>query len=272
MNSSASSEQADWFAIFRAAPRIWAVSGIHADVGRLESIHDAIQRKLKPRDAIIYLGNMIGRGAAMRETIAELLAFRRVFIARQHSFAADLVYLRGSQEEMWQKIQELQFAPNPAMVLEWMLDHGVGPLLVAYEMDPVKGMSACRDGPLAITRWTKALRAAVNASPGHANLLTALRRAAHTVGGEMLFVHAGVDPTKPLLAQQDNFWWGGNGFLEPENAYPGFRKVVRGYDRAHGGLQVTDHAISIDRGCGYGGPLACVCLDLDGQIVESFEA
>ena len=33
------------------------------------------------------------------------------------TFLGDIVFLRGSQEEMWQKLLELQFAPNPREVL-----------------------------------------------------------------------------------------------------------------------------------------------------------
>jgi len=260
------------FASLVGRRRIWAVSAIHAEVRRLEAIHDTIAKRLQQHDALVYLGNMIGVGPAVAETVAELLAFRRAFIARHGAFAADLVYLRGSQEEMWQKLLELQFAPNPGEVLGWMLDHGLGPTLAAYGAEAQQGLAAARDGAVALTRWTAAVRQAVNAAPGHANLLTALRRAAFTAGNELLFVHAGIDPSRPLTAQHDSFWWGGAGFLDLAQPYAGFRKVVRGYDRHHGGVQVTAHAVSLDRGCGSGGPLVCACFDLDGSIVDSFEA
>jgi serine/threonine protein phosphatase 1 len=260
------------FATLVGRRRVWAVSAIHADIRRLEALHDAIEKRLEPGDAIVYLGNMIGRGDAVFETIDELLAFRRAFIARHAAFVTDLVYLRGSQEEMWQKLLELQFAPNPCEVLRWMLDHGIGPTLTAYGADYQQGLAASRDGAVTLTRWTNAIRSRVNAAPGHANLLTALRRAAFTGGEELLFVHAGIDPTRPLPAQHDAFWWGGAGFLDLAEPYAGFRKVVRGFDRHHGGLQVAPHAVSLDRGCGFGGPLLCACFDLDGTVVESFEA
>jgi hypothetical protein len=270
--SSARSTPVQRFGTLVGCRRVWAVPAVHAEVRRLEVIHDAIEKRLQPRDAIVYLGNMTGRGAAVADTIAELLAFRRAFIGRHAAFAADLVYLRGSQEEMWQKLLELQFAPNPSEVLGWMLDHGVGPTLAAYGVDHQQGLSAAREGAVALTRWTNAIRTLVNAAPGHANLLTALRRAAFTGGNELLFVHAGVDPSRPLTAQHDSFWWGSTGFLDLAEPYAGFHKVVRGFDRHHGGLQSAAHAVSIDRGCGFGGPLICACLDLDGTVVESFEA
>ncbi len=260
------------FATLIGRRRVWAVSAVHAEIRRLEAIHDAIERRLEPRDAIVYLGNVIGRGTAVLETVDELLSFRRAFIARHAAFAADLVYLRGSQEEMWQKLLELQFAPNPGEVLRWMLDHGVGPTLAAYGIEHSQGLAAARDGAVALTRWTAAIRARINAAPGHANLLTALRRAAFTAGEELLFVHAGIDPSRPLPAQHDAFWWGGAGFLDLNQPYAGFTKVIRGFDRHHGGLQQAPHAVSLDRGCGFGGPLVCACFALDGTVVESFEA
>jgi len=260
------------FGILVGRRRVWAVSSVHAEVDRLRTIHNAIERRLQPGDALVYLGNMIGRGAAVRATVDELLAFRRNFIARPMAFASDLVYLRGSQEEMWQKLLELQFAPNPKEVYGWMLDHGLAATLEGYGIDPQHGRSASRDGPVAITRWTSEVRAAVNAAPGHGNLLTALRRAAFTSGNELLFVHAGIDPSRPLTAQHDSFWWGGASFLDLNEPFGGFVKVVRGFDKHHGGLQQAPFAVSIDRGCGFGGPLAAACLTLDGQITEAYEA
>jgi serine/threonine protein phosphatase 1 len=270
--TSPSTHEASRYGVLVSRPRIWAVASIHADVKRLEAIHDTIQRRLQPGDGLVYLGNLLGYGNAVMETVAELLSFRRGFIARQGSFATDLVYLRGSQEEMWQKLLELQFAPNPREIFDWMLDHGLGSTLAAYGARPQDGIIAAREGPVSITRWTNGIRASVNAAPGHGSLLTALRRAAYTHYNELLFVHAGLDPARPLNAQRDSFWWGAPGFLEMAEPYGGFRRVVCGFDRQHAGLVATPYALSLDHGCGFGGKLMAACLTLDGQIVESFEA
>jgi serine/threonine protein phosphatase 1 len=270
--TSPPAEETSRFGVLVGRPRVWAVAAIHADVRRLEAIHDAIQRRLQPTDGLVYLGNLLGYGSAVMETVEELLSFRRGFIARQGSFAKDLVYLRGSQEEMWQKLLELQFAPNPREIFDWMLDHGLGSTLAAYGARAQDGIIAAREGPVAITRWTNGIRAAVNGTPGHGSLLTALRRAAYTDHNELLFVHAGLDPTRPLNAQRDSFWWGAPGFLEMTEPYSGFHRVVRGFDRQHAGLVETPHAVSLDHGCGFKGKLMAACFTLDGRIVESFEA
>ena len=260
------------YAHLKRAARVWAVSSIHGEAARLQALHRALAHRWQPGDRLVYLGNCIGRGGAIAETIAELLSFRTAVIAQRGAFAADVAYLRGSQEEMWQKLLELQFAPNPREVLEWMLSQGVGATVVAYGLNPEEGMRACREGALAITRWTSALRAAINAAPGHRSLLTALRRYAFTDEGGVLFVHAGVAANRPLYAQKDVFWWGGGPFLELDEPFSGFRRVVRGYERRHGGLVEGQFATSLDGGCGFGGDLLAGCFGPAGELIETLKA
>jgi hypothetical protein len=48
--------------------------------------------------------------------------------------------------------------------------------------------------------------------------------------------------------------------------------VVRGFDPGHGGVALGAHTMTIDGGCGQGGPLVAVCLDRDIQVVEQLQA
>ena len=105
------------FAKLRAVRRVWAIAAIHGEAVRLEELHAALWRRLQPGDRIVYLGNLIGRGPAVLQTLNELLAFRRVLLAGRNAFACDLAYLRGAQEEMWQKLLQLQFSQDPRSVL-----------------------------------------------------------------------------------------------------------------------------------------------------------
>lgn len=262
----------DKFAVLRRCRRIWAVAAIHGEADRLIALHDALGPRFQPGDRLVYLGNYLGRGPAIVETLDHLLAFRRALIARPGVFAADVVYLRGSQEEMWQKLLQLQFAPNPREVLDWMLGQGVGATLTAYGGQAAQGAACARDGPLALTKWTSGLRAAMQAHPGHYLLMSALRRAAYTDDGGLLFVHAGLDPERPLSAQSDSLWWGTSGFARLDRPYGNFAKVVRGFDRLHPGLQVGPFTLTIDAGCGFGGPLLAACLDPRGEVVDLIEA
>ena len=100
------------FATLRRCRRIWAVASIHGDAERLAGLHDALAQRLTQGDRIVYLGNYLGRGSQVRATVDQLIAFRRWVIAQSGMFAADVVFLRGCQEEMWQKLLQLQFSPS----------------------------------------------------------------------------------------------------------------------------------------------------------------
>ena len=260
------------FSTLRRSRRIWAVASVHGEAARLDAMHKELFERLRPGDRIVYLGNYLGHGAGIGATMDNLLRFRRAVIARPGMFAADIVHLRGSQEEMWQKLLQLQFAPNPAEVLRWMLDQGVGPTLATYGGDPSKGMAILGQGAMAITRWTGELRQTLQRTPGHYALLVNLRRAAFTDDGALLFVHAGVDVSRPLLTQSDALWWGSDGFSKIDRSYSGFKRIVRGFDRSHPGVQLTDWTASIDGGCGFDGKLIAACFDPDGGVTDTIEA
>ncbi|HZS82425.1 MAG TPA: hypothetical protein VFA50_06120 [Stellaceae bacterium] len=257
------------FARLVRAQRIWAVAAIHGEAERLERLHDRLGRAWERGDRLVYLGNFLGRNAGAARTVDEILGFRRAVLALPRSFAGDVAFLRGSQEEMWQKLLQLQFAVSPRDVLQWMLDQGVAATLQAYGGDPQQGFAACREGPRALTRWTSALRAQLNAMPGHSQFLGALRRAALTDDGRLLFVHAGLDATRPLDTQGDAFWWDGRRLLELARPYAGFRRVIRGFDHLHRGVVEAEFATSIDAGCGFGGELVAVCFAPDGAVLQT---
>jgi hypothetical protein len=264
------------FATLRAARRIWAVASIHGEADRLAALHRALGARFLYGDRLVYLGNILGRGARVRETVDEVLAFRRALLAQPGLFSCDIAYLRGSQEEMWQKLLQLQMAPNPGEVFRWMIEQGVGATLEAYGGNVRQGADYARQGAVGITRWTNALRASVREAPGHAALMSSFRRAAFTAPGEpgaaLLFVSAGVNTTLPLSAQSDSFWWGSPGFSDMPQPYDGFRLVVRGFDPKHRGVRVGGFTAGIDAGCGFGGPLVAACFDREGEIVDVIEA
>jgi len=127
--------------------RIWAVSSIHGEAEALNRLHRAMVPRLRYGDRLVYLGNMIGRGPKVTATLDALLRFRGLFMARPDAFACDIVHLRGSQEEMWQKLLQLQFATDPKAVLQWMLDQGVAASLESYGINPTEGLREAAAGP-----------------------------------------------------------------------------------------------------------------------------
>ena len=259
------------FAPLYGTRRVWAISAIHGEARRLMRVHDAISERFREGDRVVYLGNYLGYGEDILATVDELLDFRRRLMARRHGLACDLAVLRGAQEEMWHKLLQLQFAPNPGEVLDWLARAGVEATIRAYGGDLRRGFAAAREGARAITRWTGTLRAAMNAAPGHTMLFSALRHAAFTEDKGLLFVHAGIDPARPLTAQRDAFWWGGADLLELTAPFDGFGRVVCGSDRARRGLVERAFAAVLDGGAGRGGPLLAACFTAEGGVVDRIE-
>jgi len=259
------------FARLSAAGRIWAVAAINGEARRLARLHDAVSARFQKNDRVVYLGNYLGRSGAVVETIDELLDFRRRVLGRPGGRACDVVFLRGTQEEMWQKLLQLQFSPSPGQLLEWLARAGLETTVRAYGGDLQQGFAACRDGAQTITRWTSALRTAMNATPGHTALFAALRHTALTDDRGLLFVHAAVDPSRPLAAQGDAFWWGREDILQLTDSFEGFRRVVRGLDRERRGLVEGEFAVSVDGGAGEGGRLIAACFGSDGSVVDLAE-
>lgn len=266
------------FAALGEPKRIWVIGSCHGEVEKLQMLHDEIGNLFQPGDRLVYLGNLIGIGEKVIDTVNELLDFRRALLAMPGVLASDVVYLRGGQEEMWSKLLQIQFAPNPVEVMNWMLKQGTEPVLLAYRGNPQQGLAAARDGVMAMTRWTSLLRSEVRTRPGHEALFSALRRAAFTgqeVGnsrhGQLLFVNAGLDLGKPINNQGDSFWWGAPNWGLITKPYGPFAKVIRGFDPSHGGSAMTTHTLTIDGGAGFGGPLVGACLTPQGEVIDVIE-
>lgn len=261
--------QAGRYAILKAARRIWAVGAVHGDAARLRALHMTFMDRVGEGDRIVYLGNYVGVGPQVRETLAELIRFRRWFLAMPpYMDPSDIVHLRGAQEEMWQKLLQLQFANRPLEVLDWMLQHGLNATLQAYESSAEEARAMAGQGVQALTQWTGLLRDRMRSRPGHDALFSGLKRAAVTETGSLLMVSAGLDETKPLDRQNDALWWAGKSFAAIQNPYGGFQRVLRGYDPEHGGYRETPATITLDGGCGFGGPLMALCLTPGGELLD----
>lgn len=269
--------------------RLWTVAAVHGEVERLRHAHALISRDFAFGDRLVYLGNLIGRGDQVRACVDEALRFRRAILALPGMIPHDVVFLRGCQEEMWQKLLQIQFAPNPRDVLAWMLDNGVEATVRAYDGDLEAGQVAARDGARSLTRWTNRLRDAIRRLPGHDPFFANLRRAAFTEGSReagatgivdpevektadaVLLVSGGVDVSRPFAGQGDTFWWGGTPFERIEAPYGPFVRVVRGFDLRRGGVRIQPHALTLDAGCGFGGALCLACLSGTGDVLERWE-
>jgi serine/threonine protein phosphatase 1 len=223
--------------------RIWALGALLGDDDALEALARAVLSRLRRR----------------------LMAANR---------GCGILFLRGAQEEMWQKALSLPFAMTPLEVLDWMLGRGLGSIIEAYGASVADGRIACRNGPSEIARWTRGLRQRQAAHAGHAELLASLKRAALGNGGALLLSAAGVDATRPLDEQGDAFWWSAQSDASLAAA------LTRGADAGWNAATrlVRGAGPSADAAAGYGQVLTVTCgrpavaaLDATGAVLERIE-
>lgn len=259
------------FAFLGTPRRIWAVAAVNAQAQHLMAVHDHLYRQIEPGDRIVYLGNYIGLGPAPAETIDELLTFRRGILTIPGVLPEDIIYLRGGQEDLWRRLLQVHFTPNPPAILGDILNQGLAVTLTSYGIDINEGLHAACEGILPLTRWTARIRDSLRRRPGHEAFTNLWRRAAYTlqdVRCPLLFVHAGINPARPLYDQGDSFWRDDGPFRTMTAAYDPFHKVVRGYDPTRGGLYLNGITATLDAGCGFGGELVCAGFDHGGEIFD----
>ena len=256
------------FVTIRSGGRIWAVGAIHGEAERLAALHAAIEERFEPGDRFVYLGNYLGHGTQVAATVDELVAFRGALLAVPHMNVCDVAYLRGSQEEMWQKLFRLHLSVEPASVLRWMLDRGMRQTLAAYGWGAADAQERVSNGAQEIARWLSELRSRVEQHSGHLELLASVRQAAFTDDGALLFVNSGLDPSRPIDGQRDAFWWGGDQLAALTPPYADFKKIVRGFDPSQGGVSLDDYVATVDGGAGFGGTLTAACFDGEGNALD----
>lgn len=255
--------------------RIWVIPSVHADLERLTALHGAIAERFTCGDRIVYLGNYTGYGNQSVEAIDEILNFRRFIMSQPSVIADDIVYLRGQQEDMWQKLMHLPYHRSPVDILLWMLSNGMANTFLSYDICVHDGVMAAREGTMSLTRWISAVRQSIRKQAGHDVFNTQFKRAAYTQYHDrfpLLFVNAGINPTLSLREQEDSLYWAGEMFSSLTDPYDPFEKIVRGFDPQQQGLHLNCVTASLDAGCGFGGSLVAASMTSGGEFLEFLEA
>jgi serine/threonine protein phosphatase 1 len=217
------------FQEFKNANKIWAIGSIHSSIDSFESIKNYIISNFEKKDKLIFLGNIIGFRNKSKEILSEVLSLRFELMAKFNLNNDDVVFLRGAQEEMFSKLLQLQTAPNPLEIIEWIFSHGVDETIISYNFDPQEFRSIVSQGTIKINKLTSKLNKHISTIPGHKEFFSNLKHAAFTDTKEVLFVNRGVDISRPLSAQYDCFWWGYQDFSLINKPYYTFKRIVRGY-------------------------------------------
>ena len=261
------------FAELGAPRRIWAIAAIHGEIDRLGTLHDHIASRFSVRDRLVYLGNYLGVESRNNAAVFdEILAFRAALLSKTGMEPSDLIYLRGPAEEAWQRLLRLQFAPVPLQTLEKLLASGVEAYLKLYGVSINDTKSMARAGSVAITRWTNQLRSLQRSHAGHEALVCGMRRAAFAQAApdqeKLLFVPAGFDPSRSLEDQGEALWWTPATFRVSGRAQTIYSRIVRGFDSVNSGVSLEEAAVTLDGGCGRGGPLMCGSFTAAGKLTE----
>ncbi len=221
------------FIELKKSNKIWAVGSIHSNLNSFNSIKNHILRYFNDNDKLIFLGNIIGLGDNSKETLNSVIDLRFSLMSKFKLNPESIVFLRGAQEEMFSKLLQLQLAPNPKEIIEWMFEHGVNKTINSYGFseDEIKNVSS--SGTINISKWTSNLNKVVQMNLGHKEYFLNLKHAAYSYTKKILFVNRGVDITRPLSAQNDCFWWGFQNFSKIQHPYKTYLRIVRGYESEH---------------------------------------
>tara|TARA_Y100000816_G_scaffold258734_1_gene213820 strand:+ start:1063 stop:1875 length:813 start_codon:yes stop_codon:yes gene_type:complete len=221
------------FIELKKANKIWAVGSIHSNLSSFSSIKKFILENFEISDKLIFLGNVIGLGDNSKETLSSVIDLRFNLMSKFKLKSDSIIFLRGAQEEMFSKLLQLQLAPNPTEILEWMFDHGVNKTIKSYGFSEDEVRNIASSGTMNISKWTTSLNKALQKIPGHTEYFLNLKHAAYSYTEKILFVNRGVDITRPLSAQNDCFWWGYQNFSTIQEPYKTFLRIVRGYESEH---------------------------------------
>ena len=269
-------------AILGGGHRFWVLAPVRGASGPLLKALDLIQTYFQPGDHVVCLGNQIGPAGQSKEVMKALVNFQ-AWVADQKT-DGQVLWLRGAQEALLDQFYTLHFAPDVSAVLTWMMEtHGFDQLMAQFgvSMEHIEG--AMGQGAAALARLTSTVREEIRSVPAHAAYLDGCTRAAVSDTGQLLFVHAGVDPARTLSLQTDAFWWGHPDFFRMTTPYQSFSLTLSGLvphrvendDRT---LDMRDPKtlagpgrLAIDGGCGLGGVLLAFCFDPRGKELFRYE-
>jgi serine/threonine protein phosphatase 1 len=220
--------------------RIYAIGDIHGRHDLLVRLHEMIldDAAQAPAEslAVVYLGDYVDRGAASFEVVDALIHDR--LPGFEH------VFLKGNHEAMM-----LQFlAGGPAS--SWMFNGGIA-TLASYGVLGGRGFSIGLD----LDDLRRSLLAAV--PPAHLQFLKELQL--HHVEGDYLFVHAGIEPSRPWYDQAEEVvLWVRAPFLRCTDWLG--KRVVHGHSIT-AEPEIWPNRIGIDTGAYNSDRLTCVVLE-----------
>ncbi|MFC4167591.1 metallophosphoesterase family protein [Teichococcus aestuarii] len=209
--------------------RVYAIGDVHGCATKLARLHAMVAedwaRRPAERCALVHLGDYVDRGPDSAAVLDRLCGESPVP-------GAERVHLRGNHEAMM--LDSLAAGPGTVAEDVWLWNGGDATL---------SSYGVCQGPPVLPLRH----RALLATMP--------LRWEA----GDYLFVHAGIDPRRPLAAQRNqDLLWIREPFLSWPRPLP--KVVVHGHTPCRA-PELRPNRIGIDTGAVAGGPLTCLVLE-----------
>jgi serine/threonine protein phosphatase 1 len=202
----------------------YAVGDIHGSLDKLQRLIVRCEQHAGDRlPTFVFLGDYIDRGP-QSSGVVDLL------IDLQSRLGDRVVALQGNHEAMAVGVID---GTSPLRL--WFAQGGVATLESYGNVSP-------SDVPRAHVNWMRSLRLSYD-------------------DGRRFFVHAGVDPDKPLAAQDaSDMLWIREPFLSSRRDYG--RLVVHGHTPLPGGApDLRSNRLNLDTGAVFGGPLTAAVFD-----------
>jgi serine/threonine protein phosphatase 1 len=194
-----------------------AVGDIHGSLRKLRSLIGRCERYAGGRPmTFVFLGDYIDRGPESAGVIGYLIEL-------QSRLPENVIALKGNHEDMALAVID------GAMPADYWFTQGGAATLLSY------GAENAGDLPAAHIDWLRSL------SLFHDD-------------GRRFFVHAGIDPDKPLDAQNEHdLIWIREPFLSDRRDHG--RLIVHGHTPSNGSPESRTNRLNLDTGAVFGGPL-----------------
>jgi diadenosine tetraphosphatase ApaH/serine/threonine PP2A family protein phosphatase len=205
--------------------RTYALSDIHGHLNKLVALVAQCQNDAGNASAkFVFLGDYIDRGPNSRGVVEYLIDFQ----SRQ---PGAVVCLCGNHEDL-----ALSAIDDPGEIDQWVAHNSGDTTLRSYSVTAPSELPA-----------------------GHVDWMRSL--ATHHDDGRRFFVHAGVDPSRPLDRQdRHDLLWMREPFLSDPRDHG--RLVVHGHTPLRSGRpDLRTNRVNIDTGAGAGGPLTAAIFD-----------
>ncbi len=179
--------------------------------GEIYKLNDLLSRlKLKNEDTLVFMGDYIDRGKHSKEVIERLIELEK---------QTNCIFLKGNHEQMLLKCLKTKSETD---VCTWMINGGADTLDSYGDIIEMLNM--------------------------HGDFFKSLYP--YYLTDKYLFVHAGINPKKPLDKQtEDDLLWIRDDFINKKHSLK--QKVIFGHTSFYKPF-IAEDKIGIDTGCGKG--------------------